>query len=155
MCAAMLAPWHWILNNLDRILSLIAVVIATIAIIDVRHLFQRLEKRDKDTEDRVRKAVLKELLTFTASFATYSRAAQFIDFFEGQPDRETAIAMLVAFRIQQLISPEGKKEEFAELRRTTRNQVEKEAAVWAQTIIDSGLGKLKEGWDFNRPPDGK
>jgi hypothetical protein len=155
MCAAMLAPWHWILNNLDRILSLIAVVIATIAIIDVRHLFQRLEKRDKDTEDRVRKAVLKELLTFTASFATYSRAAQFIDFFEGQPDRETAIAMLVAFRIQQLISPEGKKEEFAELRRTTRNQVEKEAAVWAQTIIDSGLGRLKEGWDFNRPPDGK
>lgn len=121
----------------------------------VRHLFQKLEKRDKDTEDRARKAVLKELLTFTASFATYSRAAQFIDFFEGQPDRETAIAMLVAFRIQQLISPEGKKEEFAELRRTTRNQVEKEAAVWAQTIIDSGLGKLKDGWDFNRPPDGK
>ncbi len=132
MLAAMHALWQWIINNLDRVLSLIAVVIATVAMIDVRHLFQKLETRDKDSEGRVRKAVLKEFLTFTASFATYSRAAQFIDFFEGQPDRETAIAMLVAFRIQ-----------------------EKEAAVWAQTIIDSGLGKLKDGWDFNRQPDGQ
>ena len=148
----------WIINNFDRFLALVAILLALVGIVvaavamwDVRRLFKELESRDKNAEQRVRQAVLKELLTVTASFATFSRAAQFIDFHPGQPDKDTAIAMLMAFRIQQLIAPDAKKEEFAELRKTTRNQVEKEAAVWAQTIIDSGLGKLKDGWEFNQP----
>jgi hypothetical protein len=142
--------WYWIVNHADRILSLIAIGIATVAMIDVRRLFKELEKRDKNTLEMARTAVLKELLSATASFATFSRAAQFIDFYPGQPDKDTAIAMLMAFRIQQLIAPDGKKEEFAELRKTTRKQVEKEAGIWAQIIIDSGLGKLKDGWESNQ-----
>src|SRR6266481_965909 len=95
----------WIINNFDRFLALVAIllalfgiVIAAIAMWDVRRLFKELESRDKNTEHRVRQAVLKELLTATASFGTFSRAAQFIDFYPGQPDRATAIAMLMAFR---------------------------------------------------------
>lgn len=120
----MLSVSYWIVVHADRILSCVAIVIATVAMIDVRRLFKELEKRDKNTEERIRTAVLKELLSATASFATFSRAAQFIDFHRGQPDRETAIAMLMAFRLQQLIAPDAKKEDLAELRKTTRKQIE-------------------------------
>ena len=150
---------NWIINNFDRFLALVAIllalvgiVIAAVAMWDVRRLFKELESRDKNTEHQVRQGVLKELLTATASFATFSRAAQFIDFYPGQPDRATAIAMLMAFRIQQLIAPDAKKEDLAELRKTTRNQLEKEAAEWAQTITSSGIGKMKDDWEFNHPP---
>jgi hypothetical protein len=136
--------------NVDRILALVAVVIAVIAMLDVRRLFKELERRDKTAEESVRKAILKELLTHVASFATFSRAAQFIDFHRGQPDKSTAIAMLMAFRIQQLLAPEATKEQLKELRGTTRNQIEKEAAEYAKTIIDSGLGRMNEEWEFNK-----
>jgi hypothetical protein len=148
MCTA----FWWIANHLDRILSFAAIAIAVIAMLDVRSLFKELERRDRDTEQKVRQGVLKELLTHTASFATFSRAAQFIDFNAGQPEKQTAIAMLMAFRLQQLIAPEATKEELAELRRTTRNQIEQESKEWAETIIASGLGKLKDGWDISQDP---
>jgi|SRR5277367_3946844 len=151
MCSEILIVSYWVVDHADRMLALVAIVIAAFAIWDVHKLFTELEKRDKDTESRVRKAVLKELLTFTASVATYSRAAQFIEFYEGQPDRETAVAMLVAFKIQQLISPDGTKEQFSELRKTTRRQLEEAARGYAETIISSGLGKLKDGWNFAKP----
>jgi superfamily I DNA/RNA helicase len=143
---------HWILNNLDRVLALIAIVVATIAIIDVRRLFQELEERDRNTENKVRQAVLKELLTHCASIATFFRAAQFIDFYENQPDRETAVAMLMAFRLQQLIAPDAKPEELAELRQKTRDKMENSSREYAQLIIKNGLGKFKPGWDFGEPP---
>jgi hypothetical protein len=146
------AAWYWIAAHLDRIFSFAAIAIAVIAMLDVRSLFKELERRDKDTEHNIRQGVLKELLTHTASFATFSRAAQFIDFNEGQPDKQTAIAMLMAFRLQQLIAPDATKEEFAELRRTTRNQIEQESKIYAETIIASGLGKLKDGWDISQDP---
>jgi hypothetical protein len=138
----------WFVHNLDRILSFLAIVIATIAILDVRHLFQKLAARDTQTENRVRQAVLKELLTHAASFATFSRAAQFVEFYGTQPDKQASIAILMAFRFQELLTPNTTREQLAELRKTTRDQIEKESAVWAQMMIDSGVGKMKEGWEF-------
>jgi hypothetical protein len=149
---ALLPAWHGIMNHLDRILALIAVVIAAGAMIDVRRLFKELEGRDRTTEKRVRQAVLKELLTHTSSFAAFSRAAQFIDFDKNQPDKQAAIAMLMSFRFQQLLAPDAKKEELAQLRQTTRNAMEETAREYAETIISSGIGKLKDGWDFSQPP---
>ena len=143
---------HWLVNNLDRVLALIAIVIAAIAMIDVRRLFHELEERDRNTEQKVRLAVLKELLTHCASIATFFRAAQFIDFYEDQPDRETAIAMLMSFRVQQLIAPDAKPEELADLRKKTRDQMENSAREYAQMIVKNGLGKLKERWDLGEPP---
>src|ERR1700723_2683288 len=130
----------WVASHLDRIFSLVAIVIAVIAMLDVRRLFKELERRDKDTEQKVRQALLKELLTHTASLASYSRAAQFIDFAEGQPDKQTSIAMLMTFRFQQVIAPEATNEELAELRRTTRNEIEAKSKEYAQAIISTGLG---------------
>ena len=89
--------WCWIVNNSDRILALVAIVVATVAMIDVRRLFKELEKRDSNTEKRVRQAVLSEMLTHSSSFAAFSRAAQFIDFDKNQPDKQAAIALLMIF----------------------------------------------------------
>ena len=147
----MSTAWYWIVNNLDRILALVAIVIAAVAMLDVRRLFKELEKRDRNTEKRVRQGVLTELLTHTSSFAAFSRAAQFIDFDEGQPDKQTAIAMLMSFRLQQLLAPGAKKEELAQMRQSTRNTMEETAKGYAEMIISSGMGKVRDGWDFSRP----
>jgi hypothetical protein len=143
----MLTVCHWIVNHLDRILSLIAIVIAAIAIVDVRRLFNELEKRDRNTEERVRQAFLRELLTHTSSFAAWSRAAQYIDFDKGQPDKQTAIAMLMSFRIEQLLAPKNATPpQLDQLRKDARNKMEETSKVYAQTIISAGIGKLKDGW---------
>jgi hypothetical protein len=144
--------WHFFAEYLDRILALIAIVIASIAMLDVRRLFEELEARDRHTEERIHNAVLKELLTHAASFAAFYRAAQFITFFPEQPDKDTAIALLTTFRTQQLLAPDAKPEELAQLRQETREQIEKESAAWAQLIIDSGIGELKDGWKINKEP---
>jgi len=146
----MYSLWRLFAEYFDRILAFIAIVIAAIAMIDVRRLFKELETRDRHTEARIHKAVLKELLTHAASFAAFFRAAQFITFFPEQPDRETAIALLTTFHTQKLIAPDAKPEELAKLRQETREQIERESAAWAQLMIDSGIGKLKDGWEFNK-----
>ena len=63
------------------------------------------------------------------------------------------MVLLMSFSFTGTFGPSSTKEECAELRRTTREQIEKEAAVWAKLIIDIGMGKLKKGWEFP-PADG-
>jgi hypothetical protein len=118
MCAAL----HWVANHLDRFLALVAVVISMVAIVDVHQLFKALEKRDKNTEQKVRHAIVMELLTHTASLAAYSRAAQFIEFYEDQPDRTTAIAILMSFRLEQILAPDATKEGLAHLLKSARDK---------------------------------
>jgi hypothetical protein len=141
---------NWIVNHLDRILAFIAIVIATIAMLDVRRLFNELEERDKNTEKRVREAVLRELLTHSSSFAAFSRAAQFIDFYAGQPDKQSAIAILMSMRLEELLVPDATAEGLAHLRKSVRETIELNAKVYAEMIISCGMGKLKDGWDFSR-----
>ena len=69
MCHTMVTVLYWIVGHLDRLLALIAIVVATYAIWDVRKLFQELERRDQNTEKRVRLAVINELMTHVLSFA--------------------------------------------------------------------------------------
>jgi hypothetical protein len=146
MCAAL----NWIMSHLDRILAFVAIVIAAVAMVDVRRLFKALEERDRNTEKNVRHAVLIELLTHTSSFAAFSRAAQFIDFNAGQPDKQTAIAMLMSFHFEQLLAPDPTMEGLAHLRKTARDKMEQVAREYAETIISSGVGKLKDGWDLGQ-----
>ena len=137
----------WLVQHLDRILATAAILIAAYAILDVRKLFKELERRDKNTETRVRQ----EMLTHFASRATFAFAAQFINFDEGQMGSEASIALLQAFHMQQLLAPKATSKELAELRRQTREQVNREAVEYARLIVSSGLGKMKEGWDI--PPN--
>jgi len=137
----------WTLEHLDRILALIAIVVATYAILDVRKLFKELERRDQNTETRVRQ----EMLTHFASHATFAYASQFIDFIDGELGPEASIALLQAFHTQKLLAPKATKEELNALQKSTREQVGKEAVEWARLIVASGGGTMKPDWDL--PPN--
>jgi hypothetical protein len=136
----------WTLEHLDRILALIAIVVAAYAIWDVRKLFKELERRDQSTETRIRQ----EMLTHFASHATFAYASQFIDFIDGELGPEASIALLQAFHTQKLLAPKATKEELNALQKLTREQVGKEAVEWARLIVASGGGTMKPDWDL--PP---
>jgi hypothetical protein len=134
----MTLPWYWILTHTDRILSLVAIVIAVIAIRDVRHLF-------RTTEERARTAILQELNNYGASMCAFYRACQYIEFHPGELDREGAALLFATFRVQQLLAPKATKEELAELRKNIRNNVDKAAREYMDLLISSDIGKLKDG----------
>jgi hypothetical protein len=140
---------YWIGEHLDRIVAFIAVIIAVIAMVDVRRLFKELEARDKNTETRIRQ----EMLTHFASRATFAYAAQFINFKDGELGPEASIALLQAFHTQQLLSPKATKEQLAAARQEMREKIGKEAVDWARMIVAQGGGTMKEGWDL--PTDAK
>lgn len=135
----MTSAWYWLLGYLDRILSFIAIVIAVIAIYDVRDLF-------RTTEERARTATLRELNNYGASMSAFYRACQYLDFHPGELDRESAALLFATFRIQQLLAPNATKEELSELRKTTRKDVDKKAREYIDLLISSDIGKLKDGW---------
>jgi len=140
MCAAC----YWTLEHLDRILAFIAIIISAVAILDVHKLFKELEKRDKNTETRIRQ----EMLTHFASRATFAYAAQFIDFADGELGPEASIALLQTFHTQKLLAPNASNEELNALRKKTREDVSKEAVEWARMIVGQRGGTMKPGWDF-------
>src|ERR1700683_165334 len=117
MAALFAEIWRLFEGNLDRIFAVIAIVIATYAILDVRKLFKELNRRDENTETRIRQ----EVLTHFASYATFSYAAQFIDFVKGQPDKDACIAMLKAFHTLKLLNPNLTREQAGQLRKDTRD----------------------------------
>jgi hypothetical protein len=143
------AGWQGVVDNLDRIFSVIAIIIATYAIWDVRKLFKEVEARDKNTETRLRQ----ELLTHFASYATFAYASQFIDFVEGQPGKEASVAILQTFHTQKLLAPNATKAELTDLQKKTRSQIAKEAVEWARLMVTCGLGTMKEGWGL--PSEGE
>jgi hypothetical protein len=130
---------YWILNHADRILSFIAIVIAAIAILDVRHLF-------RTTEERARTAILRELNNYGASMSAFYRACQYIEFHPGELDRESAALLFATFRVQQLLAPKATKEELSELQKATRKDVDKAAREYMDLLIRSEIGRLKDGW---------
>jgi hypothetical protein len=135
----MTLAWHWILNHADRILSLVAIVIAVIAIFDVRELF-------RTTEQRARTAILQELNNYGASMSAFYKACQYIDFNPGELNRESAALLFATFRIQQLLDPKATKEELSELQKSTRNNVDKAARGYMDMLINSNIGRLKDGY---------
>ena len=137
---------YWLGEHLDRILAFIAIVIAVIAMLDVRKLFKELAERDKKTEVRIRQ----EMLTHFVSKATFAYAAQFINFIDGELGPEAAIALLQAFYTQKLLAPNATPEELNKLRQDTRERVGREAAEWARMIVAQRSGTMKPEWDL--PP---
>jgi hypothetical protein len=129
---------YWILNHADRILSFIAIVIAVIAIRDVRNLF-------RTTEERARTAILRELNNYGASMSAFYRACQYIQFHPGELDRESAALLFATFRVQQLLAPKATKEELSERQKATRKDVDDAARGYMELLISSGIGRLKDG----------
>lgn len=131
--------FYWILNHADRILSFIVIVIAAIAILDVRHLF-------RTTQERARTAILGELNNYGASMSAFYRACQYTEFHPGELDRESAALLFATFRVQQLLAPKATKEELSELQKATRKDVDKAAREYMDLLIHSDIGRLKDGW---------
>jgi hypothetical protein len=147
-----MGPTVWALQNLDRILAAVAVVISCVAMYDVRHLFRELKRRDEATEERVRRTILQEMQNHTSSIAAFFRACQYIDFNPLEMNRESAFLLLMTFRVQQLLSPTAPKASLAQLRAETRKQIEVTAQEYATLIINSGIGRMKEGYSLGNMP---
>jgi hypothetical protein len=135
----MTPTWYWILNHADRILSFIAIVIAVVAMLDVRHLF-------RTTEERARTAILRELNNYGASMSAFYRACQYIDFHPGELDRESAALLFATFRIQQLLAPNANKEDLSARQKATRRDVDDAARGYMEMLVSSGIGRLKAGY---------
>jgi hypothetical protein len=129
--------FYWILSYADRILALIAIVIAVIAITDVRHLF-------RTTEERARIAILRELNNYGASMSAFYRACEDVEFRPGELNRDSAGLLFATFRIQQLLAPKATKVELAELRKTTRKGVDEAAHEYRELLISSGIANPKK-----------
>jgi len=122
---------YWIMNHLDRILACIAIVIATYAIMDVRHLF-------RTTQERARTAVLRELNNYGASMAAFFLACHNLEFHSDE-NKESAALLFATFRVQQLLSPKATGDELAQLRKATRRDVGNTAQEYKEQLISSGM----------------
>jgi len=145
----MVGIWHWVLSNMDRVLAFIAIVIAVVAMVDVRRLFRELERRDETTEDRVRKALLEELGIHVRSCAAFFRACQYLDFKPLELNRQSAVLMLMAFHFRQGLKPNLSKDEQSQVQKKMNSEMEKTAKTYAKTLIASGSATLKPGLEFD------
>jgi len=131
----------------DRILATVAIVVGVVGIWRAEHLFKRLNNRaDKMTEDFLRSAT-----TILVSYASFTRALQAgVELPATELAKDGAFALLTSFYFQQVLhAGKLRPEEFSDLRKSTRAQVETGARDYAEMLIKSGLGKLKEGVEFN------
>jgi hypothetical protein len=130
----------------DRILATVAIVLGVGGIWRAEHLFKKLNERaDGMTEEFLRQAI-----TVVMSYASFTRALQGVELLPAELREDGAFALLTTFHLQKLLhSSKFRPEQLAELRALTRKQLEKSALEDAQLLIKSGLGKLKEGVEFN------
>lgn len=135
----------WTALMSDRGLAYVAIIVGVGGILRADWLFHKLYKREK----YIREAILMESRTVFLSYAAFSRALQGVDLNEGNLNKDGAFALLTSFRIQQLLFPNATSEEQKELRRTTREQIEKSAREYAEMIVNADMGKLKDRVEFN------
>ncbi len=129
----------------DRLLSIVALVVGVAALIRVEWLFEKLYKR----EQYIRQAILEEFMTVLNSYAAFSRAMQFVEMNTLDLSKDSAFALFTVFRIHQLLYPKATPEQMAALRKKTRDAAETGAREYAKMLIKSGQGKIRDGFDFN------
>ena len=133
-------------------LSLVAIVIGIGGILRAESLFKKLDKELELLVLNLKSNMLKETETVFASYASFSRSLQGVDLNPHELPQDAAFALLTVFRIQQLLHTDYTPEQFAELRKQTRNNVEKTAKSYAQMLTKSGLATMKPGVEFNDLP---
>lgn len=130
----------------DRVLASVAILVGVVGIWRGEYLFERLNKRaDKMTEEFLRSAT-----TVTVSYASFARALLGVELFSEELPKDGAFALLTSFYFQQMLhSSKFTPEQLSELRKQTRKQVEVGARDYAEMLVKSGLGKMKDGVEFN------
>ena len=137
----------WNSLSIDRVLSIVALVVGIVAILRVEWLFEKLYKREK----YIKQAMLEELTTVLNSYAAFSRAMQFVEMNTLDLPKDGAFALFTVFRIHQLLYPKATPEQMAALRKKTRDAAEIGAREYAEMLIKSGQGKFRDGFEFNDP----
>ena len=130
----------------DRILATVAIVLGVFGIWRAEHLFKKLNNRaDAMTEEFFRKAI-----TIVVSYASFTKALRGVELSPSELREDGAFALMTSFYFQQLLHTNKlTPAELGELRKHTRSQVETGARDYAEMLIKSGLGKLKDGVEFN------
>jgi hypothetical protein len=131
----------WTSASTDRWLAIIAIALGTAGILRAEWLFEKLYKKEKYIKD----AVLREAITVAISYASFSRALQAVELTALELTKDGAFALLTGFHFQKLINEDFTPEQFAELRKLTRKQVDKMARVYVQELVASGMASPKEG----------
>ena len=136
----------WSSLTFDRVLATVAIVLGVIGIWRAEHLFRELNERaDKMTDEFLNKAI-----TIVVSYASFTKALWAVELSPVELREDGAFALMTSFYFQQLLhTTKFTPEQLAELRKHTRNQVETGARDYAEMLIKSGLGRLKDGVEFN------
>ncbi|HUN61902.1 MAG TPA: hypothetical protein VMU53_07925 [Candidatus Sulfotelmatobacter sp.] len=130
----------------DRIIPTVAIVLGVAGIWRAEYLFKKLN----DRADAMTEEFLRQVITVVTSYASFTRALQGVDLFPGELPKDGAFALLTTYHFQKLLhSGKFTPQQLAELRQLTREQVEKSARQDAELLINSKLGKLKDGVELN------
>jgi hypothetical protein len=130
--------------DIDRSLTIIALLVGIGAVIRVEYLFEKLYKRER----YIKNAVLDEFITALHSYSAFARAMQFVEMNPTDLTKDSAFALFTVFEFQKRRYPDAKPEEMNALRKKTRDEVENSARGYAEMLIKSGQGRLKDGFDF-------
>jgi hypothetical protein len=137
----------WASLSVDRCLAVAAIVVGLGALLRVEWLFERLYKREK----YIKQIILEESVTILQSYTAFSRAMQAVEINPLDLPKDSAFAMFTVFYLQKRLYPSASPEAMAALQKRTRNEAEIAARGYAQMLIASGQGKLREGFEFNEP----
>jgi hypothetical protein len=149
----LLGPISWLHSLLVRVLenvyadplSAIAIVLGAVGIWRAEQLFQRLDKNLENLIGDMKNRALDEAVTVSASYAAFGRALQAVKLDPHEMPADSAFALLTAFRFQTLRYPNAKPEVLAKLRKDTRESTEKAAHGYVEMLVQSKLGKLRDG----------
>jgi hypothetical protein len=148
---------HFILQRLwahvlSDPLSSIAILLGLVGIWRSEHLFTKLDTNLEHLIYSMKKNMLGEMLTVTSSYAAFTRALQVVELDPMELPKDSAFALLTTFHFTKLLHPNLTPEEFAALRKHTRESVDKTAREYVDELTKSGIGKLKEGIELVDPP---
>jgi len=140
--------WNHVLSDP---LSSVAILLGLVGIWRSEHPFTKLDKNLEHLIHSMKKNILGEMLTVTNSYAAFTRALQVVELDPMELPKDGAFALLTTFHFTKLLHPNLTAEEFAALRKLTRESVDTTARDYVHLLISSGMGKPKEGTELVDP----
>jgi hypothetical protein len=141
---AFMCNWLWTVwtsASTDRWLAIIAIALGTVGILRAEWLFEKLYKKEKYIKD----AVLREATTVAISYASFSRALQAVELKPLELPKDGAFALLTGFHFQKLLNEDFTPDQFQELFKLERKQVDNMARGYVQELVASGMASPREG----------
>jgi hypothetical protein len=148
--------WEYLISDrglsvVSTVLSVVAIVLGLAGIWRAEYLFKKLDNTLEHLIEGMKKNMLREGVTVTASYAAFTRALQAVELDPMELPKDGAFALLTGFRFQQLLNPEFTPEQQEELRRLDRANVDKAARVFVDQVVKSGMGKHRDDIEMSEP----